>query len=175
MVTRRVATSNAPRLGHLSWPVFEAVGPRDGPRLCLIAGVHGCEYPAIAAVVKFMRRLDASSLSGSIVAVPIGLQNALRAVGMLPGDPDPPPPRQRLVERFVWLRSATGGWWQADIGAGDDVAAGDRLGAVLDPFGDELETITAPEPGVVLFLTTSPAVAQDGLLLGLGGGMQPYP
>ena len=48
-----------------------------------------------------------------------GLQNALRAVGMLPGEPEPPPPDQRLVERFVWLRSASGGWWQADVGAGD--------------------------------------------------------
>jgi len=308
MVTRRIATSKAPMLRHLSWPVLEATGPRHGPRLCLIAGVHGCEYPAIAAVVGFMRELDTSSLSGSILAVPIvsptsyaarspfvvpedgrnlnrsfpgdpggsftdalahhvfsefiapsdllidlhggdmvealepfvlfddspqrqtaerparafgfgyvvcdttdglggttsaaaaaagipavtaeaggcgllepaeverhvrGLRNALRAVGMLPGEPEPPPPRQRLVERFVWLRSATGGWWQADVGAGDAVAAEGRLGAVLDPFGDELETITAPESGVVLFLTTSPAVAQDGLLLGLGGGMRP--
>jgi uncharacterized protein len=307
MITRRVATSNAPLLRDLGWPVFEATGPRDGPRLCLIAGVHGCEYPAIAAVVKFMRELDTSLLSGSIVAVPIvsptsyaarspfvvpedgrnlnrsfpgdpagsftdvlahhvftefiarsdllidlhggdmvealepfvlfddspqrqtaerlarafgfgyticdttdalggttsaaaaaagipaitaeaggcgllesaeverhvrGLQNALRAVDLLPGEPDPPPDDQRHVERFVWLRSATGGWWQADAGAGDEVAAGDRLGAILDPFGDELEAITAPEPGVVLFLTTSPAVAPDGLLLGLGGGVR---
>jgi uncharacterized protein len=272
-----------------------------------MAGVHGCEYPAIAAVVQFMRELDTSSLSGSILAVPIvsptsyaartpfvvpedgrnlnrsfpgdrggsftdalahhvfsefiapsdllidlhggdmvealepfvlyddsperqtaerlarafgfrylicdttdalggttsataaaagipavtaeaggcgllesaeverhvrGLQNALRAAGMLPGEPEPPPPDQRLVERFVWLRSATGGWWRADVGAGDEVAAGHRLGAILDPFGDELETITAPEPGVVLFLTTSPAVAEDGLLLGLGGDVR---
>ena len=91
---------------------------------------------------------------------------------MLPGEPDPPPPHQRLVERFVWLRSSAAGWWQAEVGPGDDVAAGGRLGAILNEFGDEFETITAPEPGVVLFLTTSPAVADDGLLLGLGGGMR---
>ena len=30
------------------------------------------------------------------------------------------------------------------------------------------ETITAPADGVVIFLTSSPAVADDGLLLGLG-------
>jgi predicted deacylase len=88
--------------------------------------------------------------------------------------PEPRHKRQRLVERFVWLRNAGAGWWQVDVGAGAEVAAGERLGAILDPFGDELETIMAPEPGVVLFLTTSPAVADDGLLLGLGGGMQPY-
>jgi hypothetical protein len=31
-----------------------------------------------------------------------------------------------------------------------------------------LETIVAPADGVVIFLTSSPAVADDGLLLGLG-------
>jgi hypothetical protein len=56
---------------------------------------------------------------------------------------------------------------------GEDVAAGGRLGAVLDPFGDELEAITAPEAGVPLFITSSPAVAADGLLLGLGAGLTP--
>ena len=30
------------------------------------------------------------------------------------------------------------------------------------------ETITAPADGVVIFVTTSPAVSGDGLLLGLG-------
>jgi len=33
--------------------------------------------------------------------------------------------------------------------------------------GAVVETFTAPADGVVLFLTTSPAVAADGLLLGL--------
>jgi hypothetical protein len=31
-----------------------------------------------------------------------------------------------------------------------------------------LETITAPADGVPIFITSSPAVADDGLLLGLG-------
>jgi uncharacterized protein len=308
MVTRRVVNFSAPALQGLQWPVFEASGARDGARLCLLAGVHGCEYPAIAAVVRFMRDLDTSELSGSIVAVPVvsptsyaarspfvvpedgrnlnrsfpgdpggsfsqvlahhifsefispsdflidlhggdmvealepfvlyddspqretaerlarafgfrylvcdptdplggttsaaaaaagipaitaeaggcgllderdvarhirGLGNALRAVAMLPGEPDPPPGEQQRVERFVWLRCSSAGWWQSEAPAGAAVATGERLGAVLDAFGDELEMITAPEPGVVLFLTTSPAVAGDGLLLGLGGGVRP--
>jgi len=53
------------------------------------------------------------------------------------------------------------------------VPAGGRLGAVLDPYGDELETIEAPEAGVPLFITSSPAVSDDGLLLGLGAGIKP--
>ena len=70
MIDRRVITSENPTLAGLQWPVFEARGDRDGPRLTLMAGIHGCEYPAIAAVRTFMRELDTSELAGSILAVP---------------------------------------------------------------------------------------------------------
>jgi hypothetical protein len=39
---------------------------------------------------------------------------------------------------------------------------------VRDLFGDVIEGIEAPEGGVVLFITTSPAVEAGGLLVGLG-------
>jgi uncharacterized protein len=70
MIERRIVTSPNPLLADVRWPVFEAVGARDGPRLSLLAGVHGCEYPAIAAVRRFMAGLDTGRLSGSILAVP---------------------------------------------------------------------------------------------------------
>jgi predicted deacylase len=309
MVTRRLARSSASALAGLQWPVFEAGGARDGPRACLLAGVHGCEYSSVAALVRFMRSLDVSVLAGSIVAVPIvsptsfrarspfvvpedgrnlnrsfpgdpqgsftdvladhvfsefvtgsdvlidlhggdmvealepfalydtsavgetaqrlarafglryvvcdttdtlggttsaaaaaagipafiaeaggrgvleqveverhirGLWSALRAAGVLDGEPDPPPEGQRLVERFVWLRTSTAGWWQPAVDVGEAVAAGDCLGTVLDGFGDVIEAIAAPEAGVPLFITSSPAVEQDGLLLGLGAGLRAF-
>jgi uncharacterized protein len=58
-------------LDGLEHPCFEARGAEDGPRLSLFAGVHGCEYSSIAAVTRFMRELDTSELSGSILAVPV--------------------------------------------------------------------------------------------------------
>ena len=287
---------------------YEATGPSDGPRLCVLGGVHGCEYSGIAAAGRFMRGLDTAALSGSIVAVPIvspamfagraafvspadgknpnrcfpgnpdgsyseqlahhifteliapsdalvdvhggdlvealepftlydespvagraremavayglryvvnpepsgtaiggttsdaaaaagipavtpeaggcglleeevieahirGLGNVLRVLGMLPGDPEPPERPQRLVRRFIWLRAREAGWWQPDVRPGESVAAGARLGAVCDMFGDEIEVVSAPEAGVPLFVTSSPAVAGDGILLGLGAGI----
>jgi uncharacterized protein len=49
------------------------------------------------------------------------------------------------------------------------VAAGQVLGTVSSLDGaDVLETVVAPADGVIIFLTSSPAVAGDGLLLGLG-------
>ncbi len=102
-----------------------------------------------------------------------GLTNALRHLRMLPGDVTPPRADMRSVGRFVWLRSAEEGWWEPDVRAGDELRAGESLGTVRSLFGEVIERIPAPEDGVVLFLTTSPAVGADGLLLGLGVELAP--
>ena len=309
-ISRRQLRFDAPALRHLAWPCFEARGAQDGPHLALIAGIHGCEYSSIAAVVELMRGLDPAGLRGRVTAVPIvnlesyrqrtpfvspadrknlnrcfpgdpggtysdqlahhvhadviapadalidlhggdlvealepfalydgspveetaramavafglpyvvrteregapiagttsaaaadagvpgitaevggcglleadavaahvrGCRNVMRRLGMLDGAVEPPPKPLRTVDRFIWLRCREAGWWQPSVCVGDEVAAGGRLGAVLDPYGDELEAIEAPEAGVPLFITSSPAVADDGLLLGLGAGVEP--
>ena len=56
----------------------------------------------------------------------------------------------------------------AAVSTGDEVEAGALLGEVRDLYGDVIEEVRAPSSGVLLFLTTSAAVADDGLLLGLG-------
>jgi uncharacterized protein len=49
------------------------------------------------------------------------------------------------------------------------VAEGQVVGTVASLDGAEVrETITAPAAGIAIFLTSSPAVAAGGLLLGLG-------
>ena len=49
------------------------------------------------------------------------------------------------------------------------MAEGQLLGTVSSLDGARLlQTITAPAAGVPMFITSSPAVAADGLLLGLG-------
>jgi predicted deacylase len=102
-----------------------------------------------------------------------GIANALRHLRMLPGDVTPPRADMRSVGRFVWLRSTAAGWWEPDVPAGGEVHAGESLGTVRSLFGEVIERIPAPEDGVVLFLTSSPAVGADGLLLGLGVELAP--
>ncbi len=58
---------------------------------------------------------------------------------------------------------------------GEVVSQGAMLGTVKNLFGDVLEEVMAPEEGVVLFQTSSPAVNADGLLLGLGAGRRDNP
>jgi predicted deacylase len=98
-----------------------------------------------------------------------GLDRVLDVLGMAAGRPGPAA-HPRFLSRFLWLRCRTAGWWEPAVGAGDAVAAGQVIGTVSSLDGCELlEEIIAPADGVIIFLTSSPAVADDGLLLGLGG------
>jgi hypothetical protein len=71
--------------------------------------------------------------------------------------------------RFLWPRCRQAGWWAPAVKAGDTVAHGQLVGTVSSLDGATVqETVTSPADGVVIFVTSSPAVADDGLLLGLG-------
>jgi len=287
----------------LQIPYFDIRGEQDGPRLTVLAGVHGAEYASIAAAREFVSTLDVTAVSGRIIVVPVvnvpafwarsafvvpadgknlnrsfpgdpagsysevlahhvfqqlvlgsdclvdmhagdlpealepftiyeqsavesssrelalayglahcvrqpaaartvagstcaaaadagiaaivaesgenglmqraaidvhlaGLRNLARFVGVLAGDPEPARPIQQH-EGWHWLRTEREGWWQPAVATGSSVEGGDLLGTVSDVWGDVFAEIHAPEAGTLLFLTTSPAVGADGLLLGL--------
>lgn len=97
-----------------------------------------------------------------------GLDRVLMTLGMA----DTASPAAAAAVRlsgFDWLYSATAGWWEPTVAAGDAVAGGQDIGTISSIDGAELlETVTAQVSGVVMFLTSSPSVARNGLLLGLG-------
>ena len=99
-----------------------------------------------------------------------GLNGVLELLGMTDSQPDAASrTAPSYLSRFLWLRCERAGWWEPAVRAGDSVAAGQILGTVSTLDGSAvLETILAPADGVVIFLTSSPAVGDDGLLLGLG-------
>lgn len=296
------------QLAGLEVPAVELTGTEDGPRLTVLAGVHGCEYAPMAAVRRWARGLAERELRGSVVAVPVLNLPAFRARSpfvvpedgknlnrCFPGDPagtlaerlahatftelivgsdalvdvhagdmvealepfalydagpaedrarelatayglgyvirqapgpgravggstsaaaaeagipaitaeaggcglveraaveahvrglngvlealgmaDPPPaaspvPPPAFLERFLWLRCEDEGWWEPVVSPGEAVAEGQLLGTVSSLDGGRLlQKITAPAAGVPMFITSSPAVAAEGLLLGLG-------
>jgi predicted deacylase len=125
--------------------------------------------PAIIAEAGGCGQLE----SDAVQLLADGVRNALRQLGMLPGAPAPPPAPLQRVGRFDWLTSHGGGWWAPAVRAGDEVVAGVLLGRVHDLWGDVIEEVRSPADGVVLFLTTSPAVKSEGLLLGLGAELEP--
>jgi hypothetical protein len=120
----------------------------------IIAEAGGCglvERPAVDAHVR-------------------GLNRVLALLGMSPGPAGAPDERPTTyLRRFLWLRCQDEGWWQPSAQVGETVAEGQVIGTVSSIDGTQtLETITAPADGLLMFVTSSPAVAADGLLLGLG-------
>lgn len=103
-----------------------------------------------------------------------GLTNALRHLGVLAGEavPGSSLAGRAAVEHdgWHWLRTPVAGWWEASVMAGEPVEAGTLLGTVSALLGGVLHKVRAPEAGVPLFVTSSPAVLADGLLLGLARG-----
>jgi predicted deacylase len=100
-----------------------------------------------------------------------GLNRVLAAVGISDSEPAAAGADGTPVElsRFLWLRCASAGWWQPAVRPGEVVTRRQLLGSVTSIDGaDVRQQVTAPADGVVMFLTSSPAVTADGLLLGLG-------
>jgi len=120
----------------------------------IIAEAGGCglvERPAVEAHVR-------------------GLNRVLALLGMSEDPAGPPddvaPPT--YLRRFLWLHCRDEGWWEPSAGVGQAVAEGQVIGTVSSIDGTQiLESITAPADGVLMFMTSSPAVAAGGLLLGL--------
>jgi hypothetical protein len=123
--------------------------------------------PAITAEAGGCGLVEATAVNAHVA----GLNAVLAQLGMTPaqdgaaGDAGTPV----YLGRFLWPRCERAGWWEPMVSAGDQVAEGQVLGTVSSLDGSALqETITSPADGVIIFLTTSPAVTDDGLLLGLG-------
>jgi predicted deacylase len=58
-------------LGPIQIPLAIIHGAKPGPTLCVTAGVHAAEYPAIDAVLRTVADLDPAVLGGTLVAVPV--------------------------------------------------------------------------------------------------------
>ncbi|HWE63168.1 MAG TPA: succinylglutamate desuccinylase/aspartoacylase family protein [Chloroflexota bacterium] len=304
---RRMLAFDSPLLTEYQWPYFAISGAQDGPTVCLIAGIHGAEYPPIDAVMRFCRDLDPAMLRGRVIGVPVvnlpafwartpfvcprdgknpnrvfpgkpdgtfsevlahhffedvirrgdylidlhcgdmvedlmpfslvqqsghtevderaldlsitfglpyvvvqapsggpiggttngaaalvgipaviaeagaigqlqpdaveqhlrGLRRVFQRLEMLPGTPEPQP-QPTMIGEFVWIRAERGGFFRKAITAGDQLEAGGPIGTMVDLWGEPRGEITSPVAGVALFVTTSPAIADDGLLVGIG-------
>jgi predicted deacylase len=83
---------------------------------------------------------------------------------MLPYEVEQAPRQIEHDHGWNWIHTPAGGWWEPLVELGKRVEKGDVLGRVSDLFGDVIDEVKAPEAGILMLITTSPAVAANGLL-----------
>lgn len=93
-----------------------------------------------------------------------GLRNVVATLGMLPYEVEQAPRQIEHDHGWTWIHTPVGGWWEPLVELGKRAEKGDVLGRVSDLFGDVIHEVKAPEAGILMLITTSPAVAADGLL-----------
>jgi uncharacterized protein len=86
-----------------------------------------------------------------VAATVRALENILKALQVIPGEPVVPRPARR-VKKGHWMRARQGGVFERTVDLLQNVAQGETIGIVYDLLGHPLETITAPAAGIVIGL-----------------------
>lgn len=96
-----------------------------------------------------------------------GIKNVLRNLNMLSGDIKKPA-TQIVVEKTKWIRADRGGFMQFHVTLGEIVEKGQPLATNTSLLGHEQNTLFAPFDGVVIGMTTLPAISPGEPLCNLG-------
>lgn len=133
------------------------------------AGTMSCAAAAQAGVPSFIAEAGGVGQleRASVRLLKDGVRRVLARLGMLADGPAPAP-APTLLTRFEWLYTPTAGLFYPRVTVGDEAPEGAVVGTVGSLDGEQLAEIQSPVGGRVLFLTTSPAVKDDGLLMGVG-------
>lgn len=88
-----------------------------------------------------------------------GVLSVMRALGMLPGRKHPAAALRPFIARSShWVRAPRSGILRSRSALGAAVRAGDRLGYIADPLGDDEQEVSAPHAGVVIGRSELPIV-----------------
>jgi len=95
-----------------------------------------------------------------------GIKNVMRSLGMIDQRPlkyeDP-----HLFYGFAWAWSDSDATWHPEVGVGETVTRGAKIGELRTYFGEPIKEVTAPASGLVVFLVTSLAIRAGDPLLGI--------
>ncbi len=87
-----------------------------------------------------------------------GIDNVLAELGMTDAKAEPPP-HQLIVKETAWIRAEAEGFLQFHVAPGDTVAEDEALATNSTLLGTEKEIIRSSVQGVLLGMTTMPAVS----------------
>src|SRR6478752_60919 len=146
----RYLIANTPKPGGLGGTTVQAASAAGIPAILPEAGSCGLlSEPETALLVD-------------------GVENVLRHLGLL-SEPVKAMPPATMITEFTWLFAPSEGLWYPSVEVGDTVRRDQSIGRIASVFGEDIASVTAPHDGDVLFLTTSPAMRESGVLLAVGG------
>jgi len=96
-----------------------------------------------------------------------GIYRVLNHLNMI-DSPSLAPKISTVLTNFEWMYSEKAGMFYPIVQINESLTEGQLVGHVGSLFGETIEEIHAPLSGRVLFITTSPAVIEHGLLMGIG-------
>lgn len=117
--------------------------------------------PSIIAEAGGIGQMDPASIDLHMQ----GLLNVLRYTGTLDGTPEKP--KVTLYAGFHWVYTPWKGMFYCRVKVGECVKKGQLLGTMEDYFGNRLGDILSETDGKIVFLETTPAIAENGLVLGI--------
>lgn len=98
-----------------------------------------------------------------------GATNVMKHLGMLEGKPELPE-RWHVVKGESHLFADNGGMlmYKADFELGQEVSKGQKIAAIVDLYGNELEAVIAPYDGLAIMMRTLPLVNAGDWVVGIG-------
>ncbi len=97
-----------------------------------------------------------------------GVMRVLNYVGVTDEQVTAADAEPTALNLFEWLYSANAGMFYPSVAINEDVSEGQEVGTIGSLDGETLEVVKSPVRGRVLFITTSPAMLAQGLLMGIG-------
>lgn len=177
--TAALRRTNFPNVrARLRDPVLAALAPAFGTELVVNnAGPDGSLRATATRAGCPTLLLEAGEvwkMEPSVVELGLrGISNVVFALGMAEGELRRPP-YQALIQRKTWVRADRGGLLRFHVAPGDLLRKGQPIATNTDFFGRERNVLEAPRAGIVLGMTTIPAVAPGDAVCHLAtpkGGM----
>ena len=131
----------------------EVIVDSEGPTGSLRRAATAAGCPTIVLEAGEPLKMQPGVLEAGI----LGVTNVLHWLGIVDGSPSKPDYQIEVTKRR-WVRADVGGLLHYHVAPGEAVEAGQPLATSFSLYGDEQNTLTAPEDSIVIGVTTRPAV-----------------